>query len=314
MRHVLQTLCQISENRAPLIWHAIRHVRKRKWQIEEALVGILNKTVVSHLSWPINRPLVSVVITNFNYGQYLHEAIDSVLAQTFQDFEIILIDDGSTDPFTKKILSTLDKPKTRVVFQTNQGLPTTRNNGIKIAQGKYICCLDCDDCLRPTYLEKCIYQLETRNLGVCFSWVETFGESTGIWQNGPFLIDVLMRGNSVSVSAVFRRTLWEEVGGYKEAMTHHVCDDWEFWLTLAEQGAVGYCIPEPLLLHRKHSASMSAGMKPRYGEIAERIESLHPTLYKDPAQVKKIRKLQRQRFIVENPLCNLSRRTNIHTP
>lgn len=314
----LRRLRQALENRSPKTLSLIRCLIEplrilREWhrKIVEAIRAIVNtEVVVSNQSWPANRPLVSVVISNFNYGKYLHEAIDSVLAQTFQDFEIIIIDDGSTDLYTREILTALNKPKTQVIFQENQGLPRTRNNGIKIAQGKYICCLDSDDCLKPTYLEKCIYELETRNLDVCFSWVRTFGASSSIWKNGPFLIDVLMKDNPVSVSAVFKKTLWELVGGYKEVMTDGY-DDWEFWLTLAEQGAVGHCVPEPLMLHRKHSSSMSAGMKPRYDKIAEHIESLHPNLYKNPSHVKRIRELQRRRFRVQNPFCNLQPHRNV---
>ena len=294
--------------RGLILWN-----RQRK--VFEALRAISNMRVVSNSVWPTTQPLVSVVIASFNYGKYLHETIDSVLAQTFQDFEIIVIDDGSTDPYTKEILSVLDKPKTQIVFQSNQGLPTTRNNGIKIAQGKYICCLDSDDCLAPTYLEKCVYQLETRNLDVCFSWVQTFGESTFLWETGPFLIDALMKLNSVSVSAVFKKACWELVGGYKEAMTHGY-DDWEFWLTIAEHGALGDCIPEPLMLHRKHATSMSAGRKHRYDSILEDIKGVHRKLFQDPAYVKRIRKQQRRKFTVRNPLCNLlrQRHTREHLP
>jgi glycosyltransferase involved in cell wall biosynthesis len=294
--------------RGLILWN-----RQRK--IFEALRAISNVRVVSNSVWPTTRPLVSVVIASFNYGKYLHETIDSVLAQTFQDFEIIVIDDGSTDPYTQEVLSVLDKPKTQVVFQSNQGLPTTRNNGIKIAQGKYICCLDSDDCLTPTYLEKCVYHLETRNLDVSFSWVQTFGESTFLWETGPFLIDVLMKLNSVSVSAVFKKACWELVGGYKEAMTHGY-DDWEFWLTLAEYGALGDCIPEPLMLHRKHPTSMSAGRKHRYDSILEDIKVVHRKLFQDPSYVKRIRKQQRRTFTVRNPLCNLERQRHnrVHPP
>ena len=310
MRHVLQGFLEVIEKQAPFVGDGIRYLRRRRWQIAETLTGITSKPTMSHLYWPVGRPLVSVIITNFNYGQFLHEAIDSVLTQTFQDFEIIIIDDGSTDPYTKKILSELNKPKTHIVFQSHQGVPRTRNNGIKTAQGKYICCLDSDDCLRPTYLEKCIYELETRNLDVCFSWLETFGESKFIWENGPFLIDVLMKGNTVPASALFKKTIWEEVGGYKEAMTHGY-EDWEFWLSAAEQGSIGYCIPEPLLLHRKHSESRSAGMKYRYNQIAEQIESLHRHLYNNPSLIKKIRQLQRRRFKVQNPFCNMRRQRDV---
>ena len=203
-----------------VLWDRYRKVSKKIGERYRVVSEKMHATVVFNRPWPVQQPLISVVIPNFNYGTYLHNAIDSVLAQTFQDLEIIIVDDASTDPNTRQILAGMNKPKTRVIYQeTNKGLPSTRNKGIAMAQGKYICCLDPDDYLDPTYLEKCVYHLETRNLDVCSSWVQTFGESNDVWATGPFLIDVLMKGNSVCVSAVFKRALWEEVGGYKEAIT-----------------------------------------------------------------------------------------------
>ena len=329
---VIRRIRHVLKNRMPLIFYLTRKLgelvlvlwgRYRKFsgkiqammeRCQNLSERIMQARVVINRSWPVEQPLISVVIPNFNYGKYLDGAIDSVLTQTFQDFEIIIVDDASTDPDTRKILAAMNKPKTKVIFQnTNQGLPSTRNKGIGMARGKYICSLDPDDYLEPTYLEKCVYHLETRNLDVCFSWVQTFGESSDLWENGPFLIDVLMKGNSVCVAAVFKKALWKQVGGYKEAMTHSH-EDWEFWLTLAEQGAVGHCIPEPLMFHRKHSTSMSAGMKHRYNEIAAQIKSLHPELYMSPPLAKKIRKLQKRTFIVINPFCNLLGCRNLDVP
>jgi len=88
-------------------------------------------------------PKVSVIIPCYNQGQYLDEAVDSVLNQTFEDFEIIIVNDGSTDDFTNNLLVNYHKPKTKVISTQNQGLPSARNNGIKIASGEYICCLYC---------------------------------------------------------------------------------------------------------------------------------------------------------------------------
>jgi hypothetical protein len=90
-------------------------------------------------------PEVSVIIPCYNQGQYLHEAIDSVLAQTFTDLEIIVVDDGSTDPATREILDTLNRTNTWLLRRKNGGLAAARNSGISTASGRYILPLDCDD-------------------------------------------------------------------------------------------------------------------------------------------------------------------------
>src|SRR6266542_3718389 len=95
--------------------------------------------------WPADEPLVSVIIPCYNYGEYLHDAIASVLAQELHDTEIIVVDDGSTDSNTRAVISALGTPRTRVIVQANAGLSRARNAGIKAARGKYICCLDADD-------------------------------------------------------------------------------------------------------------------------------------------------------------------------
>ena len=128
-----------------------------------------------------NSPLVSIIIPCYNYGQYVEEAIDSVLNQTIKNIEIIVVDDGSTDPNTIKILKNLKKPKTKIIHQENQTQAIARNNGIKISKGKYICCLDADDKLEPTYLEECIIRMEMENLDVCSTWLREFEDSDGIW-------------------------------------------------------------------------------------------------------------------------------------
>jgi glycosyltransferase involved in cell wall biosynthesis len=101
-------------------------------------------------------PKISVIIPCFNQGPYLDEAVDSVLAQTFQDFEILVVDDGSTDAETIKILRDFARPKTRIIRTENQGLSAARNNGIREAMGEYILPLDADDKIGPGYLEDAV--------------------------------------------------------------------------------------------------------------------------------------------------------------
>lgn len=108
-------------------------------------------------SRPMDVPFVSVVIPCYNHRQFVAEAIQSILEQTLQDVEIIVVNDGSTDGETVHILNALERPKTRIIhLPLNVGLPAARNAGIREAQGKYVCCLDADDKLHPTYLEKAV--------------------------------------------------------------------------------------------------------------------------------------------------------------
>jgi glycosyltransferase involved in cell wall biosynthesis len=101
-------------------------------------------------SHQIINPKISVIIPCYNYGRYVEAAVDSVLASTFYDYEIIIVNDGSTDTQTIEILSYLNKPKTRVINQANQGLSIARNNGIKVSRGQYFLPLDDDDTIEPT--------------------------------------------------------------------------------------------------------------------------------------------------------------------
>jgi hypothetical protein len=110
--------------------------------------------------WPADRPLVTVVIPSFNYGRFLGEAVDSVLAQTFTNIEVIVVEGGSTDPESRRVACALDRPRVRIVEQHEPHLVgANRNFGICHARGKYVCCLDADDLLAPTYIEKAVFLL-----------------------------------------------------------------------------------------------------------------------------------------------------------
>ena len=224
--------------------------------------------------WPKDQPLVSVVITCYNYGRFLTEAVDSVLAQTWQDFEIIVVDDGSDDPETIRVVTSLDKPKTRVIRQKNMKLPAARNSGIRRARGKYICCLDADDKLAPTYLEKCLYRLELGSVEICSTWQQNFGNHNAVLQPPEFSLPTLLESNCLSASAVFRRDLWETVFGYDEKMVLGY-EDWEFWIRMAAAGARATVIAEPLFFYRKHGVSMISNTVQRHDEIYAYITNKH---------------------------------------
>ena len=234
------------------------------------------------LGWPPDRPLVTVGIPCYNYGRYVLEAVDSVLASTFQDFEVLVINDGSTDPDTLRVLHSLEDRypggRVRVVHQQNQGLAGSRNKGAALARGKYVVSLDADDRLAPTYLEKTLGVLERHaEYAFCYSLVQMFGAEEGIWKTEPFSLEKALRYNHVPTGAVFRREAWIEAGGFRDQLYGQ--DDWNFWITLGAKGWEGCLIPEPLFFYRKHEVSMWSRLKMEEKErTALQIQSMHAYL------------------------------------
>jgi glycosyltransferase involved in cell wall biosynthesis len=203
-------------------------------------------------------PAVSVIVPCFNLGQYLDEAVASVLAQSFQDFEIIVVNDGSTDPNTARVLANFDRPKTRVVTIEHQGLARARNTGITMAAGRYICALDADDRLAPTYLDKAVQMLEQYpDLAFVSCWLETFGEESWLWKPERCDLPTLLAECTVCTAALVRRSAVVAVGCYDERMPAQGYEDWDLWLSLVSRGFTGKILPEVLFYYRRRLGSMS---------------------------------------------------------
>lgn len=197
-------------------------------------------------------PKISVIIPCYNQGHFLEEAVQSVLDQTFQDFEIIIVNDGSTDPNTIEILNNFNKPKTRILHTTNQKLPSARNNGIKEALGQYILPLDADDKIGPEYLELANNVLdENPEVGIVYCQAEFFGARNHVWNLPIYQFPHILLGNCIFCSALFRRTDWEKVEGYNPNMTYGF-EDWDFWLSLINLGVYVHRIDKVLFYYRKH--------------------------------------------------------------
>jgi len=212
-------------------------------------------------------PLVSIIIPCYNQGQYLAESIGSVLASDFDALEIIVVDDGSTDPATINLLEQLNYPKTKLIRQENRGLAGARNRGIAEAQGVYILPLDADDRIGPSYLSQAVAALEADpNLGIVYCRAEKFGAEQGPWKLAPFSRWRMGLGNIIFCSAVYRRADWDAVGGYDETLRRG-WEDWDFWLALLELGRGGQCLPQVGFYYRKNAGSMAAGMT-----AAEKLE------------------------------------------
>jgi hypothetical protein len=247
-----------------LHWFYLRQ-KKHKDILQLDLSQIAPAPVV----WPADQPLVSIIIPCFNYGHFVRDAVDSVLAQHFQDFEIILIDGGSTDG-SDKIVAAITHPKIRTFLRNGRHLlGDNRNFGIAQARGKYICCVDADDKITPDFLMKLVFLLESTTLDVVGSAKAFFGKITRHY-HGPSQpsLQHLQSGNPVMVSSVYAKNLWEEIGPFCDFGTgaDYIFEDWEFWYRAALHDARFYMATgEGLFLHRVHGTSMSRNttIKPR---------------------------------------------------
>ncbi len=206
-------------------------------------------------------PEVSVIIPTYNSAQYVVEAVESVLAQTYQDFEILVIDDGSTDE-TAQMMRRYQTP-VRYIHQQKGGVAVARNRGIQESQGRYVAFLDADDTWLPHKLERQIEALRQQpHDQVCYSAFTIVDSDLNLislsqgQRRGSTLEDLLTRGNVIGsiCTVVCERTLFDLVGGFDPVLSQ--CADWDMWVRLAAQTEFLY-VDEPLVTYRQHDASMS---------------------------------------------------------
>ncbi len=185
----------------------------------------------------MNIPKVSVVITCYNYSEYVIEALESVLCQTLKDFECIIVDDGSTDD-SKAIICDWIKKDLRFSYhyQDNAGVSSARNKAITLSNSKYILPLDADDKISPNYLEDC-FQVINFNSKVKLVYGKSYilNNPKKSWNLGIYEFDDLLYKNMIHCSAVFKREDWEEIGGFDNNLKKGL-EDWEFWINLLKNG------------------------------------------------------------------------------
>jgi len=227
-------------------------------------------------------PKVSVVIPCYNYGKYLEDAVTSVLRSYYKNIEIIIVDDGSTDPQTEAILQAYEKLQNnviQVVRRDNGGLSAARNTGITRAAGEYIVTLDADDLIHPAFIEKSVWVLE-RNETIQFTYplVQLFGEQNHVWETLPYSFFYLKFRNYIPATIVMRKQMWEKLGGYDERMREGY-EDWDFLIRAGTQGYVGYHLNEILFYYRKHAGSMLEGSKKKHSKLRKYLVEKHSDIY-----------------------------------
>ncbi len=212
---------------------------------------------------------VSIIIPCYNQARYLHDAIESALAQTYKDVEIIVVNDGSVD-HTSSVVKRY--PSVKLIEQQNKGLSAARNAGIKKAAGGWILTLDADDKIHKDFIKRTIGVND-----IVSTSLQTFGVENKLWKN-PMAnpgYDDFRKSNKINCCSLFKKDVWTISGGYDESMRDGY-EDWEFWIRATKAGFNVTCVPEALFFYRKHSRpSLYDHAKKRHVSIMKYINQKH---------------------------------------
>jgi len=230
--------------------------------------------------------LISVIIPCYNDAQYIEQAVQSALNQTYSNIEVIIVDDGSNAE-TKVVLKRLESKITKLITQENQGQSKARNVGIREAKGDYILTLDSDDFFENTFCEKAIElflnKSETKIVS-CHTKLLFEDGSSIIYETLGGNIESFLCKNHALGSSMFKKEDWSVCGGYDETMKQGY-EDWEFYIRLLENGGNAAIIPEPLYNYRKRrNTTTDKADKIKY-ELLKYIFSKHLELYKNNFEI-----------------------------
>ena len=203
-------------------------------------------------------PILSIIIPCYNSQRTLEETLKSVRDQKFENWEAIIVNDGSTDNTENIALGWVTKDKRfRYYSKPNEGLGRTRNFGIERAIGEYILPLDSDNLIEKDAAEIAIKILDKRkNVGVVYGHAELFGEKDGIWKMAKFDLEQLFVQNYIDACAFYRKSLWKEVKGYDEKMPYQGTEDWELWLAFGIRGVKFFRLNRIVFKYRISENSM----------------------------------------------------------
>lgn len=223
---------------------------------------------------------VAIVIPCHNEVAYLSEAIESARKQTYGNIEIILVEDHPTNESASAGIAALArKADKHLRHEANLGVSAARNTGIRNTDAEYILPLDSDDVIGPEYVSLAVHELrQNAQLGLVYCRAQFFGAKTGLWNLPDFQLDSFLFENCIFSSAVYRRKVWEEVGGYDETLLR-TSEDWDFWIRVIGRGYSVRRLNEVLFFYRQYEGSRNAESL-RHGLDGRRMMfDRHPDLY-----------------------------------
>lgn len=228
---------------------------------------------------------ISIVVPCYNQAKYLSDALDSVLIQTYQNWECIIVNDGSLDN-TEEIVNKYRNidGRFKYIYQENRGVSSARNNAISIAIGDYILPLDGDDKIDRTYIEKAIlYFRQNPKTKLVYCKAYFFGELNKEWNLPKYDYEKLIWNNCIFCSAIFRRSDFCNTSGYNENMKLGY-EDWDFWLTFLNREDIVHRIEEPLFFYRIKSKSRNVFAATNCIDLYKQIYRNHIDIYQPYAE------------------------------
>ncbi len=208
------------------------------------------------------QPSFSVIVPCYNTGETIERTVASVLNQTLKNIEIIVVNDASTDEKTIKKLKKLEQYVKVIHLEKNSGVSNAKNIGTDNSHAQYILCLDSDDFIASSYLEKVKNIFDNdEHVGVVGAGVQNFGEAIGLWaQSEEFDLQDLLATNRLIAASCMRKSVYKDVGGYDTSLKSY--EDWEFWIRVfsSEKKWKNRVIQETLFYYFVHDDSLQHGM------------------------------------------------------
>jgi glycosyltransferase involved in cell wall biosynthesis len=234
-------------------------------------------------------PLVSIIVPCFNHGRYLSECIASIQNQTYRSIELVVVDDGSTDPETRELLDELDSLKTfRLIrLASNRGPGAARNAAIDVIKGEYVLPVDADNVLLPHAVQSLVDQLRNagEQIGFIYPNLQFFGNRQDYFEPPEYNLHQLLTSNYCDTCSLIDRAVFDAGVRYLEKIkVGH--EDWDFVLQLAERKVYGQPARAKTLLFRKQGFTRSDVVEHGRDSFYNRIERMHPVLYKNAAVIK----------------------------
>ena len=209
--------------------------------------------------------ILSIIMPCFNHGKYIQDALDSIEPENIlYSFEVVIVDDGSTDTFTLSKLDELKKNGYKVIHQKNAGPAAARNKAIENSAGKYILPLDADNKITSEYVNTGIEILEKGKYQITYCTPLFFGDTgngSRIFKSKQFDIDTMLEANYIDSCSIFLKEVWIKNKGYDEAIPHYGHEDWEFWINAFTNGFNFYFIKQKLFYYRIVSNSVVTQFK-----------------------------------------------------
>lgn len=227
--------------------------------------------------------VVSIIVPCYNSERTLEETLASILNSEYQNWEAIIVNDGSTDGTEAIANDWVNKDhRFRYYSKPNEGLCKTRNFGIRLAKGHYILPLDSDNLILPHFITEAVNVLDhNQEVGVVHGNAEFIGDKKGLWEIPEFQIEKMLQDNYIDACAVYRKSIWQQVGGYDENLPFEGLEDWELWMAFGALNVNFYHLKKTVFMYRVSSNSMIGVFTPEMAVITrEYIAKKYSHLYR----------------------------------